>query len=99
MQCLCGYDFAKHTLATPCPFASYAVVADKDYAKFLRLEMEVLAAKSGKQKIRAVGRSAGHVGSLLHCPKWGRYTLVHAEAPGAKITLAEEADEDWPTHT
>lgn len=91
MQCECGYPFHEHTLDEPCPFASYAVVADKDYTKFLAAELEVTQAKPDAAKATAVWASAEHVGSLLHCPECSRYTLLHSDLRDGKITLVERA--------
>jgi hypothetical protein len=70
-RCKCGYVFARLANRRR-QFASFAVVSDQNYQRFLRAEVRVLRAADGPAQLRAIARSAKYVGSLLECPDCGR---------------------------
>lgn len=82
MRCKCGYSFSQEVLGKDaCGRQSYAVINDKHYRAFIRMEAKVLQAR-GEEKQRAIARSAKYVGSLHECPQCSRLLLVRPVKPG-----------------
>lgn len=74
--CECGYAFSYTTSIRRRQFESFAVIRDKDYQRFLKLEQKVLEAPGQETFLRAVGKSSKYVGSLIECPECGRLLLI-----------------------
>jgi hypothetical protein len=75
-QCQCGYTFAYATPFGRRKFKSFAVVNDKDYQRFLKSEVKVLAALNAEAKMRAIAKSSQYVGALMECPECKRVLLT-----------------------
>ena len=75
MRCLCGYKFSPRSEGAP-PYESYAIVDNKDYGKFIKLETKITHATDGSAALAAISRSSMYVGSLLECPKCSRLLLL-----------------------
>ena len=88
-QCKCGYTFLATSIRSR-KFASYAVVRDKDYQRFLKAEVRVLQAPAELEaKLRAIGKSSKLVGSLLECPDCARL-LLWTPGGGSKAYYSRE---------
>jgi hypothetical protein len=75
-QCKCGYTFSYATPIDRRNFRSFAIISDKDYQRFLKSEVKVLAALDGETKLRAIAKSSRYVGSLIECPECKRVLLT-----------------------
>ncbi|NUM55158.1 MAG: hypothetical protein HUU46_16055 [Candidatus Hydrogenedentes bacterium] len=81
MRCTCGFDFVKAALASirgrkKRKYESYAIIADEDYVRCVRLECKALAAPDKQSKLRYVARSATLVGTVKVCPKCSALLLI-----------------------
>lgn len=85
--CKCGFVFEYFQKRK---FNSFAVVNDKDYQRFLRAENRVSRAVDETEKLRAMGRSARFVGSMLECPECGRLLLIMPNAASSAYYSKEE---------
>lgn len=95
MLCECGYRYSNQTGTRAEPYKSYALVDDKDYQKFLEMEVKIHQLDDGPAKWRAVARASGQVGRLLECPQCSRLLLIKpgANSPGCApvFYIKEEA--------
>ena len=95
MRCTCGYDFAQQMLRGSRAIQSFAVVNDRDYQTFLKLEMKVLRKPQGSDaRLRAIARSSEYVGSLNICPKCSRLLLSQPGAGASDGSLVSYTRED-----
>ena len=97
MECKCGYNYARAALEhakkrgakRDAPYDSYAVVNDKDYRRFIRLEADFLAAPDRESQWKAFSRSSRYVGSLMVCPRCGMYLFLKPKASEAVFLQVE----------
>jgi len=82
MRCRCGYSFSRAATRQRKKFESFAVVNDRDYRAFLKLEIKASRARSDDARLRALASSAGYVGNLLECPECSRVLLLKPSAGG-----------------
>ena len=94
MRCHCGYDFAKQMLKGSRAFQSFAVVNNRDYQTFLKLETKVLRARGSDAKLGAIARSSEYVGCLHVCPKCSRLLLLQPHAGASDGSLVRYTRED-----
>ena len=87
-QCKCGYTFLATSIRSR-KFASYAVVRDKDYQRFLKAEVRILQAPDEPTKMRPHAQCSKLVGSLLECPDCARL-LLWTPGGGSKAYYSRE---------
>jgi hypothetical protein len=80
MRCKCGYVFSGEVGDPDWKYESFAVIRDRDYQAFLKLEMRVLGSKGEQAMMRAIAHSSRLVGSLTECPQCSRTLFLK---PGA----------------
>jgi len=95
MRCTCGYLYENRLPAKQREFASYVVVDDKDYRKFLRSEIKAVNAPTEKAKLAALWKSSTYIGMLRICPKCSKLLFMHPDAKTIEI-YAKEATVDDP---
>ena len=76
MRCRCGFDFAQAKIHSRPQFESYAVINDRDYLTFIRLESEALGIADEETALGALAKSSEYAGSMLECPKCSTVLLV-----------------------
>ncbi|GMV99798.1 MAG: hypothetical protein AMXMBFR84_09370 [Candidatus Hydrogenedentota bacterium] len=101
MTCSCGYNYVMASLKAqqsnrPRPYKTYMVVADEDHMKYIRAEKKWLEAKGKEAKLKALSRSARYTGSLMECPKCGRFSLVKPQNEDECEALILAAESRYP---
>jgi hypothetical protein len=90
-RCKCGYLYSGKVAVGSRKFASYAVVSDRSYQRFLKAELGALQAANAGVKLRAIARASKLVGSLLECPDCGRFLLAMPGGSSKTFYLIEDA--------
>lgn len=92
MKCLCGYLFAAVEQNTDNDFA---LIRNRDYQSFLKLEQRVLAAKTEEESLSPIAKSARLVGNVKECPECGRVVITPAGEDGPAGYFTREAPLPW----
>lgn len=93
MQCKCGHEFV-HAVggkATEELRSSYALIADRDYRKFLKLELKALQADTAAKRRAAILKSSKFVGFAMDCPKCKRLVIYRPEADRVQFYVVDHA--------
>ncbi len=85
MQCNCGFCFSPESLAgAKRGFDSYAVINDRAYRRFIKLELAAMASSEVGDMVTylsLLARASKYVGSIRVCPKCYRLLFVR---PGTR---------------
>ena len=92
MRCKCGWSFSAPRNRRK--FESFAVVNDKDYQTFLRLENATQRSRGEDAKLCAIARASDYVGCLLACPACSRVLLLKPSAGSSDGSLTFYTKED-----
>ncbi len=93
MQCMCGHEFV-HAVggrATEEFRSSYALISNRDYRKFLKLEMKALQADTAAKRRAAILKSSKFAGFAMDCPKCGRLVMYRPEGDQVEFYVADHA--------
>jgi hypothetical protein len=93
MQCRCGYAFDSAADIENRKYRSFAVVDDRDYPALMRAELRVSNAKDDSSKLRALGRAAQYVSTMLECPACLRLMLGSPFPADDRTYYVREADD------
>lgn len=93
MQCKCGYAFDSTADIKNRKYRSFAVVDDRNYPALMRAERRVSNANDDSSKLRAVGRAAQYVATMLECPACLRLVLVSPFPADGRTYYVREAEE------
>ncbi len=93
MQCKCGYAFDSAADIDNREYRSFAVVDDRNYPALIRAEQRVSTAQDDSSKLRALGRAAQYVSTMLECPACLRLVLVSPFPADDRTYYVREADE------
>ena len=90
-QCDCGYEFVAMSIRTR-KYRSFGIIDDRDYQRFIKLEVRVAEASQPAGKLRAISKASKYIGSVLVCPDCGRL-LVNMPGEDRKVyTLSRESN-------
>ena len=85
MQCNCGFCFSQESLVgAKREFDSYAVINDRAYRRFIKLELAAMASLEVGDMVTyrsLLARASKYAGSIRVCPKCYRLLFVR---PGAR---------------
>lgn len=95
MQCSCGYSFfhaaLSHARGGKRSYESFLVVNDRDFRRFLKLELQAQSCTEEDERQKLIGWAAKYAGSLMQCPECDRWLLITPKGFEAVHLVPERA--------